>query len=198
MDFAVQLRVTAGQARYARPVFDPIGWFLAAEAAVQISAIALCLSLITTGLAIGGFSTAVRSLNATRRQEKRRQPQLIFTYLASSRGDSIAGTEYLFRLRARNPTDSNNALAAAELEIRYLLGGQLVSLRMPSSSGNDSLIIPALITAGSSIEGTVKFRVAKELLDGRKPHEYVLHLTDTYETKALIPVEIVYENRTAE
>ncbi len=179
-------------------MFDPVDWFLTAEAAVQISTIALCLSLVTTGLSIGGFITAVRSLNATRRQEKRRKPQIILTYLSSSRGDTGPTTEYLFRIRAQNPTESNNALTAAELEIRYLLSGELVSLRIASSPTENSLAIPAPITAGSSIEGEVCFPMAKELLDGRRPREYVLHLTDTFDNSTVIPVEIVYELRSAE
>lgn len=179
-------------------MFDPVDWFLTAEAAVQISSIALCLSLVTTGLAIGGFITSVRSLNATRRQEKRRRPQIILTYLSSSRRDTGPITEYLFRIRAQNPTDSNNAITAAELEIHYLLGRELVSLRIGSSSIENSLAIPVSLTAGSSIEGVVSFPIAKELLDGRRPREYVLHLTDTFENSTAIPVEIVYELRTAE
>ena len=177
---------------------NPLDWFFAAERTAQISAIALCLSAVTTVLAIGGFVTAVRSLNATRRQEKRRKPQINFTYLSSSRSDTSSGTEYLFQIRGQNPTDSNNSLSTAELEVRYRLGNGLVSMRIGSSAAANWLTVPAPIPAGSSIEGTIGFLAAKELLDGRRPREFVLHLLDTFGTNTELPVEIVYESREVE
>lgn len=175
-----------------KPAFSPVDWFFAAEAAVQISVLALAWSLITSAIALGGLITAIRSLNATRRQEARRQPKLVITYLESSSITTDIGTEYTFRVRAKNPTDASNAITSGELEIRYMVDTSLVSLRLPSIEGEGALNLPVTISAGASLEGDVRFFAAAGLLEGRKPRDFVAIFTDTFENKSEIAVEIVY------
>jgi hypothetical protein len=166
---------------YMNPGFNPVDWFFAAEPAVKISVLALGWSLITSAIALGGLITAIRSLNATRRQEARRQPKVVIAYLESSSITTDLGTEYTFRVRAKNPTEASNAITSAELEIRYMIETSIVSLRLP-----------ATIAAGTSLEGDVRFFAAAGLLEGRRPRDFVAIFTDTFENKSEIPVEIVY------
>lgn len=174
------------------PGFNPVDWFFAAEPAVKISVLALAWSLVTSGIALGGLITAIRSLNATRRQEARRQPKLVLTYLESSSITTDIGTEYTFRIRAKNPTETSNAITSGELEIRYLIDSRPVSLRLPSLEAEGAINLPTTITAGTSLEGEVRFFAAAGLLEDRKPQDFVAIFTDTYENKSEIPVEIVY------
>ena len=174
------------------PGFNPVDWFFAAAPAVKISVLALAWSLITSVIALGGLITAIRSLNATRRQEARRQPKLVLTYLESSSITTDLGTEYTFRIRAKNPTETSNAITSSELEIRYLVAASLISLRLPSLEADGALNLPVTIAAGTSLEGDVRFFAAAGLLDGRRPQDFVAIFTDTYENKSEIPVEIVY------
>lgn len=174
------------------PGFNPVDWFFAAEPAVKISVLALGWSLITSAIALGGLITAIRSLNATKRQEGRRQPKLVITYLESSSIKTDLGTEYTFRVRAKNPTEASNAITSGELEIRYMVEASIVSLRLPSLDAEGALKLPATISAGTSLEGDVRFFAAAGLLEGRQPRDFVAIFTDTFENKTEIPVEIVY------
>lgn len=172
--------------------FNPVDWFFAAEPAVKISLLALMWSLVTSGIALGGLITAIRSLNATRRQEARRRPKLVLTYLESSSITTDLGTEYTFRIRTKNPTETSNAITSGELEIRYLVAASPVSLRLPSLEADGALNLPMTVAAGSSIEGEVRFFAAAGLLEGRRPQDFVAIFTDTYENRSEIPVEIIY------
>jgi hypothetical protein len=174
------------------PGFNPVDWFFAAEPAVKISVLALGWSLITSAIALGGLITAIRSLNATRRQEARRKPKVVITYLESSSVTTDLGTEYTFRVRARNPTESSNAITSGELEIRYMIETTIVSLRLPSIDAEGAFKLPATIAGGTSLEGDVRFFAAAGLLEGRRPRDFIAIFTDTFENKSEIPVEIVY------
>ncbi|MHA6694629.1 hypothetical protein [Homoserinimonas sp. A520] len=173
------------------PALNPVDWFFAAEPAIKISVLALGWSLVTSAIAFGGLITAIRSLNATRRQEARRQPKVVITYLESSSVTTDLGTEYTFRVRAKNPTDASNAITSGELEIRYMVDASLVSLRLHSLDADGALNLPATIAAGTSLEGDVRFFAAVGLLEGRRPRDFVAIFTDTFENKSEIPVEIV-------
>ncbi|WP_157489641.1 hypothetical protein [Frigoribacterium sp. Leaf44] len=174
------------------PGFNPVDWFFGAEPSLKVSVVALGWSLVTSAIALGGLITAIRSLNATRRQEARRQPKVVIAYLESSSITTDLGTEYTFRIRAKNPTEASNAITSGELEIRYMVDATLVSLRVPSLDAEGALSLPATIAAGTSLEGDVRFFAAAGLLEGRKPRDFVAIFIDTFENKSEIPVEIIY------
>lgn len=177
-------------------MFDVFGWFAAAEPAVKISTLALGLSVVTALVAAGGLVTAVRSLNATRRQEKRREPRLRFAHLASSWSNVNSEIHYSFKISAQNATDASNAISSAELQIRYLVEGQEVSLRASSQSAPAALTVPAPVPAGSSVQGTILFGIAKQILGDRSPRGFELHLTDTFGAVTTIPIGMIQEGRT--
>src|ERR1700761_2773400 len=83
---------------------------------------------LTKSLAIAGFCVSLVSLYLTwqnRRlvlaQEMRRLPRLIPTLVHGYyHNEDNLGRIYAFHLTVANPTDSNNAVATAELSITYL------------------------------------------------------------------------------
>ena len=88
---------------------------------VWIPALALLVSLISVFLSWRSSRTARRALAISEGQEKRRQPQLGI-YLANGYRQLISnGQLFAFLVSVTNPTDINNSIARAELQITYLL-----------------------------------------------------------------------------
>ncbi|HEX7373815.1 MAG TPA: hypothetical protein VF277_02505, partial [Steroidobacteraceae bacterium] len=114
-------------------------------------------------------------------------------YLKSSVVTTGLGTEYMFRIRVKNPTEANNAITAGELEVRYFIDNTLIALRLSSSEALGTVSIPVDIAAGGSIEGDVRFFAAADLLKDRTPQDFVVVFTDTFDNKSTIPVEIIHE-----
>lgn len=175
-----------------KPATGLIDWFFGNEPSVQISILALAWSLVVGAIALGSLITAVRSFRATKRQEERRQPRLVVTYMESSSITTDLGTEYTFRVRVKNPTDASNAITSGELEVRYSVGSSLVSLLLPSLQAEGALNLPSMMGPGASLEGDVRFFAAAELLESRKPRDFIVIFIDTFENRTEIPVEIVY------
>ncbi|MCS3442204.1 hypothetical protein [Microbacterium phyllosphaerae] len=163
-------------------MFDLFGWFAAAQPAVQVSAVALLVSTLTGAAGIGGFITGIRSLRATRRQERRREPRLEVTYIHGSKGvlppDDM---EYRFVVNVANPTDAQNSIRGAELEIKYTVDARTVGLRIDAdSTGRSSLKVPVTLAPGASKQGQLRFVMKRALLAGLNPEQFVVHLRDTY------------------
>lgn len=88
---------------------------------VWIPALALLVSLISVFLSWRSSRIARRALAISESQEKRRQPQLGI-YLANGyRQHAPNGQLFCFSVSVTNPTDINNSIARAELQINYLL-----------------------------------------------------------------------------
>lgn len=125
---------------------------------------------LTKTLSVAGFCVALVSLYFTgqnRRlvlaQEKRRLPCLLPTLVHGYYRDGEAGRGriYAFRLTVANPTDSNNAIATAELSITYLTSDRLqmtmkLQANEPAAKSfmrdqEEVLAIPAAISAHSAV-----------------------------------------------
>ena len=88
---------------------------------VWIPTLALLVSLISVFLSWRSGRIARRALAISENQEKRRQPQLGI-YLANGyRQRTANGQLFGFLVSVTNPTDINNSVARAELQITYLL-----------------------------------------------------------------------------
>jgi hypothetical protein len=163
----------------------------------DLAVIAICISVVTAVVAVGGLATAVRSFNATRRQEIRRQPRIVLTYISSIWSSTASGTEYRFEVRAQNPTDSANAITEASLDLHYRVEGKIVTLVLSSSPAVGALTVPFQLSAGAGTQGQICFVAASGLLEERQPIDYLLRFTDTYDNRTTIPIEIVYEDKSA-
>ena len=92
-----------------------------ADPKTWISALALFVSGCSAFISWRSWKNSSRALDISERQEKRRQPQLGI-YLANGYRQQIPGRQLFgFLVSVSNPTDINNAIARAELQVVYLL-----------------------------------------------------------------------------
>jgi hypothetical protein len=183
----------------------------------QFSVISMLQSIIawfdlTKTLSVAGFCVAVVSPDFTwqnRRlvlaQEKRRLPCLLPTLVHGYYRDAGHGRIYAFRLTVANPTDSNNAIATAELSITYLTLDQLqMTMKLQANEPgaksfmrdqDEVLAIPAAVSAHNAVSGWLRFHVPTAMLTNRDIEGYRLVLTDPHgETASVVPI-LVQEYR---
>jgi hypothetical protein len=169
---------------------------------------------LTKTLAVAGFCISLVSLYFTwqnRRlalaQEKRRLPRLIPTLVHGyyQDGDDDRGRVYAFHVTVTNPTDSNNAIATAELSITYLTADRVqmtMKLRADESAAKsfvkdqeEALVIPTAISAHNAVSGWLRFHVPAAMLANRDIEADRLTLTDPHnETANVVPI-LVQEYR---
>lgn len=168
----------------------------------------------TKTLAVAGICISLVSLYFTwqnRRlvlaQEKRRLPRLIPTLVHGyyQDGKDGLGRVYAFHLTVANPTDSNNAIATAELLITYLTADRVqMTMRLRANepaakyfmkSQVETLAIPTAISAHNAVSGWLRFHVPAAMLANRDIEAYRLTLTDPHgETADVVPI-LVQEYR---
>jgi hypothetical protein len=174
-----------------------IGWFDLTKA---LAAAGFCISLVSLY-----FTWQNRRL--TLAQEKRRLPRLIPTLVHGyyQDGKDNSGRVYAFRITVTNPTDSNNAIATAELSITYQTADRVqmtMKLRANERAAksfvndqDDALAVPAAVSAHNAISGWLRFHVPAAMLANRDIESYRLTLTDPHgETADIIPI-LVQEYR---
>ncbi len=169
---------------------------------------------LTKALAVAGFCISLVSLyftwqnrRLTLAQEKRRLPHLIPTlvhgYFQDS--DDNSGRVYAFRVTVANPTDSNNAIATADLSITYQTADRVqltMKLRANEPAAKsfmkdqeEALVVPTAISAHNAVSGWLRFHVPAAMLANRDIDSYRLTLTDPHgETADIIPI-LVQEYR---
>lgn len=169
---------------------------------------------LTKTLSVAGFCVAVVSLYFTwqnRRlvlaQEERRFPCLLPTLVHGyyRDGEASRGRIYAFRLTVANPTDSNNAIATAELSITYLTLDRLqmtmkLQANEPAAKSfmkdqEEVLAIPSAISAHNAVSGWLRFHVPTAMLTNRDIEGYRLTLTDPHGEMASIVPLLVQEYR---
>jgi hypothetical protein len=169
---------------------------------------------LTKALAVAGFCISLVSLyftwqnrRLTLAQENRRLPRLIPTLVHGyyQDGKDSSGRVYAFRITITNPTDSNNAIATAELSITYLTADRVqmtMKLRAnePASKSfvkdqENALAVPAAVSAHNAVSGWLQFHVPAAMLAKRDIESYRLTLTDPHgETTNVVPI-LVQEYR---
>ena len=173
-----------------------IDWFDLTKTLAVMSA---CISLVI-------FSCMAKRSDLTLAQEKRRLPHLAPTLVNGYFQDvSEAGRVYAFLITIVNPTDSNNAVAEAELSITYLTADRVqMTMKLLRSSKpaktfvkghSDPLAIPAAVAAHNAISGLLHFQLPKGMLVNRTIEGYQLTLTDAQgDAASVIPI-LVQEYR---
>jgi hypothetical protein len=167
---------------------------------------------LTRALAVAGTCISLVSLYFTWQnrklalaQEKRRLPRLAPTLVNGYFQDGTdAGRVYAFLVTIVNPTDTNNAVAEAELSITYLTTDrvQMTMKLLPTKPAktfvkgyNDTLVVPLAVPAHNAVSGILHFQLPKEMLVGRTIDSYQLALTDAQgEVESVVPI-LVQEYR---
>lgn len=168
---------------------------------------------LTRLLAVAGLCISLVSLYVTwqnRRltlaQERRRFPRIIPTLVHGYYQDSNdnIGRLYAFQITVKNPTDSNNAIVAADLSIRYLTADRMqMTMKLRANEPlaksfvrdqEEALAVPTAISAHNALSGWLRF-YAPAFPVNREIEAYRLTLTDTHgEAASVVPI-LVQEYR---
>jgi hypothetical protein len=167
---------------------------LSADPKTIIAALALIVSLCS--LAVSGISgvRASRALEISERQEKRRQPSL-GVYLARAYRRLMPGKQLFgFLVSVTNPTDINNSIARAELQITYLINNDVKAIcRIPHNhelAGKDGagepqeagvFAVPSRIDAHQTLIGWFLFALDNNVIGEGTVDSHRLLLEDTHD-----------------
>lgn len=166
----------------------------------------------TRTVALAGFCISIfnlyfawQSRRLAREQESRRLPRLVPSLINGYFRDNkdIGGRVYTFHVTVANPTDSNNAIAEADLAITYLTPERTqmtVKLRANGSPALNfvkdqdmTLAVPVSISAHNAISGWLRFQVPVSLLADVTIESYQLIFTDPHQEEASIEPILIQE-----
>jgi hypothetical protein len=171
-----------------------------ADIVTALSALAaLILSIVSLRVA-----TAAQHLAES--QERRKAPRLVIHLrngYSSTRSDG--SRDFTFQVEVRNPTDSDNAIARAEMHLRYIVGDATpITLKLPSNKRHtqdhderNKLLPPCRIAAHDVHVAWVQFSVLPEMLNGRAIDKYWLVITDSHQAEVTLETSILREEHNA-
>ena len=131
-----------------------------------------------------------QSRKLAQEQERRRFPRLVPSLISGhfQNNKDVGERVYSFHVTVTNPTDSNNAIAEANLAITYLtLQSAQMTLRLRANGspvlvfakGQDTtLAVPVSISAHSAVSGWLRFHAPTSLLADLTIESYRLLFTD--------------------
>lgn len=136
---------------------------------------------------------AERAIAISESQERRRQPQLGI-YLADGYRRSLPDKKLFgFLVSVSNPTDINNSIAQAELQVTYLLEKDIAAVHrvlhtpalaetVADNAGRSANVfsLPLKIDAHQTISGWLAFAVGNEVIDGRTIDAHRILLEDSH------------------
>ena len=148
---------------------------------------ALLLSVLALIVAVMSYRASAKATALSEQQEARREPRLILHLLDFYfvRVPDVAGARvYAFQMRLANPTDSDNAIADIELQVRYSQQTQM-SMRLRAVDGapageTAALVVPSRVAAHDTISGWCYFFAPAELMAGMTVEGYELAITDSH------------------
>jgi hypothetical protein len=167
---------------------------LLADPKVWISALALLVSCGSVFISWRSGRNAARALAITENQEKRRQPQLSLYLFKGYRRLLPTGQIFGFLVSVSNPTDINNSMARAELQVTYLLENEVkVVCRIQHnptfgentpSNGMSSTVfsLPVRIDAHQTVLGWLLFGLDDNVIRKGTVDAHSLVLEDTHGT----------------
>jgi hypothetical protein len=158
-----------------------------------ISALALVVSGFSAVLSWRSGKNAARALAISESQEKRRQPQLGI-YLVNGYRRLVPKQQLFgFLVSVSNPTDINNSIARAELQITYLLENDVEAVcRIPHSptlgenTSRDAMpaatvfSLPLHIDAHQTVSGWLLFALNNDVIGKGTIDGHSLILEDTH------------------
>ena len=164
-----------------------------ADLRTSIAALALVVSFFSLLISWRSGKRAARALSISESQEQRRQPRLGIYLVRGYRRRGANRQLFGFLVSVTNPTDSNNSIARAELQITYLLDHNVsVVGRVPhlEELGKDSLAdatgvanvhsLPARIDAHQTLSGWFLFALDDRVIGDGTVDSHRLILEDTH------------------
>jgi len=157
-----------------------------------ISVIALAVSCISALISWRSGRNAARALAISESQEKRRQPMFDIHVKNTYRLRIPEQQVFAFHVAVSNPTDINNSIARAELQIAYVLEGdvevicrvpnqpELHQHQLPNAELADAVLLPARIDAHQTLLGLLFFAVSDGVIGRGTIDSHKLILEDTH------------------
>jgi hypothetical protein len=166
-------------------IADPKFWISVSSAAIA------CWSAFNSW---GSRRLAARALAIGESQEQRRHPHLGI-YLSNGYRRYLPKRQLFgFLVSVSNPTDINNSVALAELQVTYVLDGNIKAVcRIPhrpeiaegaEAKGATVFSLPARIDAHQTVAGWFLFAVDHELIGGRTIDSHKIILEDSHGVSA--------------
>lgn len=145
-----------------------------------VTAIAAVIALV---LSIFSIHYARASLSLAKEQDRRRLPKLTSGFLQGYyTADRTGNRVYRIEISVSNPSDSDNALARAELRLTYRLqDGTEMTARLSQAGSDGQLRLPMRIAAHEAVAGWCHFQVPPAIVAGNMIDQYVVELTDTHD-----------------
>lgn len=171
-----------------------------------MNVVGLAVGLIALIVSFCSFLVSLKAFRLSQKQDARRKPVLVPSilngYLEFS--ETEKSRVYAFLLSISNPSDSDNALAKAELHITYKTPAQaLVTAQIPSSPTRGEayaelldfsvLPTPTRLDAHQTLTGWIIFRVAEAILAGAVVEGYTIALFDSHQTQTNVEPIMVQE-----
>lgn len=162
------------------------------DPSLWISTAAAVAAWIAVWFAYVSARTAARAFQLSNSQEERRRPQLV-PYLADGyvrRRDRETGRVYAISLSVSNPTDSDNAVARVELQVRYTTQQHVqLTLKLPHDESLraelnrpdlSTLTPPVRVNAHGTVAGWVFFGLTQAIIGDGVIEGYKVLLTDSH------------------
>lgn len=166
----------------------------------------IAIALIALLVSFGSFLVSFRAFRLSQRQDDRKKPSLIPSLVNGY--VQFLGSEkarvYAFLLSISNASDSNNALARAELHITYKTAANIfVTAQIPSSQSRGDaypelrdfslLSTPARLDAHQTLTGWTIFRVSEAILKGAAVEGYTIALFDSHKIMTSVETIVIQE-----
>jgi hypothetical protein len=156
---------------------------------------------------------ATRALAISEGQEERRHPQLGIYLFKGYRRSVAKGQLFGFLVSVSNPTDINNSVAKAELQVTYVLEGDINAVcriphnpdlgeteNGPQTRGATVFSLPARIDAHQTLSGWLLFALDSVLIGGKTIDSHRIILEDSHgiraETEPMIITDWMHEGPT--
>lgn len=148
------------------------------------------VSLVALGISLRSLNTARAALKISKAQEERRLRTLTIASVDILFDRDSERTRYLVTVAVSNTSDSPNAVATAELWVNYRQGVNRFTFKASRDADSEiealsyartrTLMLPARIEAGNTIEGTFGFTVPRSVIDPGSIEDYKVVLFDTH------------------
>lgn len=155
-----------------------------------ISVLSLAVAIWAALNSTRSRNVATRALAISEQQEQRRQPRLEINILDCYRQSFTSHQLFAFLVSITNPSDVNNSISLAELQLGYVMdGGIKMKCRMPHDAkpsilpGTDSsaaIAVPSRIDAHQTTKGWLYFVIDNGLLNGRTVEGQTILVVDTH------------------
>jgi len=161
-------------------VYDPTNWVAIASAVAAV---------VSAVFAWQSAKSAARSLDVLARQEGRHYQKLVL-YIADGYSQSRAGLRFIaFLTSVSNASDSDNAIATAELRLDYThSSGACLAVKIPLAAqgaefpepGLNRLTPPVRIDAHQTVAGWLLFEFKDAVIGDGRIDSYCILLTDSH------------------